>query len=136
MKLSKAEYQFKTMNLDEDEDGVGLPSRYTLSKAQAICLLYRLHQASIAKHTVPDTAISWHWLLEENIRDEAPNGSFHEDGSFKRRGNRGKWGALPSYRSHRGGSCRVFFNEQDIIEWYQGVERVLSKPATVTAITR
>jgi len=135
MKLSKAEYRVKTMNLDEDS--TGLPSHYPLNKVQAVRIIERLHQASIAKHTVPDVVLDWRGILEENLRSEAPDSSFLADGGFKRRGNRGRYGVLPCYRSDRGMNCRVFFNELDIIGWFKtNVEPVLAKPATITTIAK
>ncbi len=135
MKLSKAEYQVKTMTFDDDS--TGLPSRYTLNKVQAVRIIDRLHQASIAKHIVPDVALDWRGILEENLRSEAPDSSFYADGTFHKRGNRRKWGILPCYRSDRGRNCRVFFNELDIIGWYKtNVEPVLAKPATITTIAK
>lgn len=130
MKLSKEEYQTKHVSLDDDD--IGLPEEYPLTKVQAVRMIDKFHQEAILKKRVPDTAIDWRGIIEENLRHEAPDSSFKQDGSFVRRGNRMKWGAISCYRSARGNNCRVFFKEQDVIEWYyNNVEPVLAKAPTI-----
>ena len=124
------------MNLDEDD--IGLLSEYTLTKSQGAKLLDGLHRTAILKGRLLDQDIDFRGILDENLRSEAPDSSFKADGSFKRRGNRQKWGILPCYRSHIGGNCLIRLKEQDVIDWYYNkIEPTLAKkPAVVVAMAK
>ena len=106
----------KYANLDPIEDDDDLKANpFNLSKAQAIRLIDRMHQAIITANLFPDLDIDYRGLVEEAIREEWTEDAIRRG---MKRGSR-KYGVIPCLRSPRGKNCRVFFRELDVIEWFE-----------------
>ncbi|PPD44900.1 MAG: hypothetical protein CTY16_11090 [Methylobacter sp.] len=115
------------VSLEDEDDDIFPPNPYNLSKAQAIRLIDRLHQAVIKANGLPDLDLDYRGMVEESIREPWTEAAIKRG---MRRGSR-KYGTIPCLRSPRGKNCRVFFRELEVIEWFEtNVKPILEKSAT------
>jgi hypothetical protein len=104
----------KYANLEPVEDD-DFPAPKILSIAQAARLCDRMHNAFIVANALPDLEIDYRGLINESVRAQWPKSAVTKGIP---RGSR-KYGLIPSYREPRGGNCRIWFYENEVIEWYE-----------------
>lgn len=109
------------VTIGSDDDDLNAPddlfhdlSKPRISKAQAVRLIDKMHSQIITANGLPELDKDYRGIIEENLRNQWPLSSVLNG---KRHGSN-RYSKIPVHRSARGKTCRVMFNEVEVINWF------------------